>query len=139
MLPFCSHCSPVQASRIVQSPRSWKQPDTEGVDTHGSVVVVVLVLVDVEVEVGCVVVVVNVVVVLVLEVDVVVGIPTPQCASEHVGTVSLASAPSNVTRHVSDGSAQCENWMMPRSHSVAASHRGAAGSTHRQPAKKEKP
>ena len=44
-MPFDSHVSPVQVSRIVQLPRSWKQPDTDGVDTHGSVVVVVLVLV----------------------------------------------------------------------------------------------
>ena len=132
-MPFDSHVSPVQVSRIVQLPRSWKQPDADGVDTHGSVVVVllVLVLVDVEVVVGWFVVLVVwvVVVVLVLEVDVVVGIPAPQCASVQIGPFSLPSCTSNVTRHVSEGSAQCENWMMLRSQSVGASHLGAAGST----------
>src|SRR5690349_8409849 len=95
MLPFDSQVSPVQVSRIVQFPRSWKHPDTDGVDTQGSVVVVLLVevLVDVEVVVGTsvVLVVLVVVVVLVLEVDVVVGSPAPQCASVQIGPVSLPS------------------------------------------------
>jgi hypothetical protein len=38
----------VQLSRIVQLPRSSKQPDTLGVDTQGSVLVVVLDEVEVE-------------------------------------------------------------------------------------------
>jgi hypothetical protein len=111
---------------------------------HGSVVVVVLVvvlllvlvLVDVE-EVDTVVVVI--VVGIVFEVDVVVGSPTPQYAFEQDGPVSLASSNSSVTRHVSDGSAQCENGRMLMSHSGPASQRGALGSTHRHPAKKAKP
>jgi hypothetical protein len=103
------------------------------------VVVLVLVLVDVE-EVDVTVVVTVVIVGIVLEVDVVVGIPAPQCALKQAGGVSLApSLMSSVTRHVSDGSAQCVNGMMARSHSVAASHRGAVGSTQAHPAKKENP
>ena len=124
----------------MQSPGSSKRPDTVGVDVHGSVVVVLLALVLVLVDVETVAVVLVIVVVgVVLEVDVVVGIPTPQYACEQVGVVSLASSISNVTRHVSDGSAQCENGITPMSQSVVASHRGALGSTHMHPAKKAKP
>jgi hypothetical protein len=62
--------------------RTAKQPDTPGVDMHGSVVVLLLVVVLVLLEVavgGTLVVLVSVV----LEVDVVVGIPGPHCACEH--------------------------------------------------------
>ena len=146
-MPFVSHCNPVQVSRIVQSPRSWKQPDTPGVDVHGSVVVVVLVevlvevlvLVDVEVVAVVSVVLVTLVVGIVLDVDVVVGSPTPQYAFVHDGCVSLASSNSNVTRHVSDGSAQCENGMIPKSQPLVASQRGAVGSTQRHPANMANP
>jgi hypothetical protein len=114
---------------------------------HGRVVVVVLLVVLVVVLVEVVVLVVEVVdvevvvavVMVVLEVDVVVGMPTPQDAAEHVGAVSLPSSISSVTRQVSDGSAQCENWITPMSQSVVASHRGALGSTHMHPAKKATP
>jgi len=119
----------VQLSRIVQSPRSSKQPETPGVDTQGSVVVVVLdveVLVEVEV-------VVLVLLDVVVEVDVVNGTAAPQCASVQVGSISKASS---VTRHVSDGSAQCDHGMTARSQSPSvAPQRGALGSTHRQPKK----
>jgi hypothetical protein len=110
---------------------------------HGRVVVVVLVevlvLVDVEVVVVVSVVLVTLVVGMVLDVDVVVGSPTPQYAFVHDGCVSLASSISNVTRHVSDGSAQCENGMMPRSQPLVASQRGAVGSTQRHPANMANP
>jgi hypothetical protein len=123
----------VQLSRIVQFPRSSKQPDTPGVDTHGSVVVVELVEVDVElVDVD-----VLVLLVVVVEVVVVVGTPTPQCASVQSGL--SPSDTSSVTRHVSKGSAQCENWIALMSHSGPASQRGALGSTHRHPANRASP
>src|SRR6185436_3704392 len=100
---FFSHWSPVQVSRIVQLPRSSKQPDAHGVDTHGSVEVVVLDEVDVELlDVDVVVLLVDVV-----EVVEIVGTATPQCASVQSGW--SPSATSSVTRHVSEGSAQCEN------------------------------
>src|SRR5437660_6588224 len=115
---------------MVQLPRSWKQPDTLGVDTHGSVLVVVLVEVDVElVDVEEL-----VLVVVVLEVVVTVDTDTPQCASVQSGWSPPPAEKSSVTRHVSDGSAQCENWIALMSHSAPALQRGALGSTHRHPA-----
>jgi hypothetical protein len=126
---FCSHWSPVQVSRIVQSPRSVKQPDTPGVDVQ-RIVVVVEVLVDVDV---------LVVVLVVLEVVVVggrmIGSGSPQWASEQVE----ASASSSVMRHTLEGSAQCENGSTARSQSVGISHRGPRGSTHTQPANRVNP
>jgi len=105
------------------------------------VVVVVLVVVDVEVVVVDVVVVdvlvVLVVVVEVVEVVDVVGTATPQCASVQRGC-SLSPG-SSVTRHVSEGSAQCENGITLMSHSAAAAQRGALGSTHKHPANRASP
>ena len=118
----------MQLSRIVQLPRSSRHPDTLGVDTQGSVEVVLVVEVDVEVvDVD-----VLVLLVVVLEVVVMVGTAIPQCASVQDGL--SPSVICSVTRHVSDGSAQCENWIALMSHSGPAWQRGALGSTHRHPA-----
>ena len=72
----------MQLSRIVQLPRSSKQPDVPGVDTHGNVVLVEVVVV-VDVLVLVVLVELDVVVVLL---DVVVATDEPQCASRQVGS-----------------------------------------------------
>jgi hypothetical protein len=71
----------------------------------------------------------------VVEVVETVGTGTPQCASVQSGWSPPPSAKSSVTRQVSEGSAQCENWIALMSHSAPAAQRGALGSTHKHPAK----
>jgi hypothetical protein len=133
-------------SRIVQSPRSSKQPDTLGVETQGRVLVVVLddVLVEVLELVEFVVRVVLGLVLVVAPGSVVEVVGTtsdsgsPQCASEQMGSLS-SSPPVRATRHVLAGSAQWENGTTAMSQSVGISHRGARGSTQMHPAKNSKP
>jgi hypothetical protein len=113
---------------IVQFPRSSKQPDVPGVETHGSVLVVLVLDVDVELlDVD----VLELLVVL-LEVVETMGGATWQRAPVQTGASPLPG--SSVTVHVRDGSAQCENWISLRSHSGPASQRVDLGSTHRHPA-----
>src|SRR5689334_10851212 len=104
---------------MVQSPRSVKQPCVPSVDVHGSDVVVD-VLVDVLVEL-------LLLLDVVVEVDVVVGMTmgsgSPQWASEQFG--SFPSLDTSCTRHVLDGSAQCEYGRTRRLQSVGSSHRGS--------------
>jgi hypothetical protein len=130
---------------MVQLPRSWKQPDTLGVDTHGSVVVVLLVevLVELLVLLELVVRVVGLVVEVVWVVSVVEVVGTmsgsgsPQWASEQL--VVSPSPTSSATRHVLDGSAQWENGNTAMSQSVGISHRGSRGSTQIHPEKNSNP
>ena len=137
-------------SRIVQSPRSSKQPDTLGVETQGRVLVVVLD--DVLVEVLLLVLLLLEVVVRVVGVLVLVVAPgnvvevvgtmsdsgSPQCASEQVGSLP-SSSNARATRHVFEGSAQWENGRTAMSQLVGISHRGARGSTQMHPAKNSMP
>jgi hypothetical protein len=101
-----------------------KQPDTPGVDVQGIVVLVVVLVVAV--------VLVEVLVLLVVVGGGMTGCGSPQCASEHVGA---SPSPTNVTRQVLVGSAQCENGSTSRSHPVGISQRGPVGSTHTHPEK----